>query len=62
MDGSKKSGNKIIDLNIPKNLFTKEFSINLKGSMLKRFQRKDKNVKDEFVKDRLLISHNKHLS
>lgn len=62
MDGSKKSGDKIIDLNIPKNLFATEHYINLKGSMLKRFQRKDKNVKDEFVKDRLLISSNKHLS
>jgi DNA adenine methylase len=57
MDGSKKSGKKIINLNIPKKLFKTEFSINLKGSMLKRFQRKNEDVKDEFVTDRLLVSH-----
>ena len=55
-DGTKKSGKKNINFNLPKKLFETEIYLNLKGSMLKRFQRAGKNVKDEFVSDRLLIS------
>ena len=55
-DGTKKSGEKNIDIKIPKKLFEVEIYLNLKGSMLKRFQRSGKNVKDEIVTDRLLIS------
>lgn len=55
-DGTKKSGKKNINFNLPKKLFETEIYLNLKGSMLKRFQRGGKNVKDEFVSDRLLIS------
>ncbi len=57
IDGIKKSGKREIDIAVPKGLFECESFIALGGSMLKRFWRDGMNVKDEHVKDRLLLSH-----
>lgn len=57
IDGIKKSGNKAISIEPPEGLFELEGYVSLGGSMLKRFWRDGMDVRDEHVKDRLLISH-----
>lgn len=57
IDGMKHSGNKIISVMPPSDLFEVETYLSLGGSMLKRFWRGGGDVLDEHVKDRLLISH-----
>lgn len=56
IDGIKKSGNRKIDILPPEGLFELEGYVSLGGSMLKRFWRNGLHVRDEHVKDRLLIS------
>ena len=56
IDGIKKSGDKHISIIPPDGLFETEFYVSLGGSMLKRFWRDGMDVKDEHVKDRLLLS------
>jgi DNA adenine methylase len=56
IDGHKKSGAKIIELNIPKGIFERELLINNGSSMLKRFQKKDEVMIGEDVHDRLLLT------
>jgi DNA adenine methylase len=56
IDGTKKSGNHICDVEIPNNLFKREVTVNCGKSMLKRFQSKDKTLENELVADRLLLT------
>ena len=56
LDGYKRSGELSLELAIPKRLFRREVVIHRGGSMLKRFQRKDGNVSDHHVGDRLLLT------
>ena len=57
IDGIKKSGKRPIDIEPPAGLFEEESYVALGGSMLKRFWRDGTHVRDEHVKDRLLLSH-----
>ena len=56
IDGTKFSGQKVVDLGIDENLFEKEISIRLGGSMLKRFQLENKRTDGNKVTDRLLVT------
>lgn len=56
IDGTKKSGNVICKLPIPKQLFEKEIFVNCGRSMLKRFQMGGKSLENEVVSDRLLLT------
>ena len=57
IDGVKRSGDKVISVLPPRDLFEVESYLSLGGSMLKRFWRGGGDVIDEHVKDRLLLSH-----
>lgn len=57
IDGSKKSGEKIIELSVPLKLFEREVFVNVGKSMLKRFQMNGKILNGEHVKDRLLLTY-----
>jgi DNA adenine methylase len=57
IDGTKRSGDKICELPIPKGLFEKEAMISCGRSMLKRFQMNGRSLEDEVVADRLLITY-----
>lgn len=56
IDGTKKSGNKVCDIPIPKGLFEREVFIHCGRSMLKRFQMNGKSLESEHVADRLLLT------
>lgn len=62
IDGIKKSGTKNISITPPQGLFEAECYVALGGSMLKRFWRDGLDVKDEHVKDRLLLSSERTVS
>jgi len=57
IDGTKKSGSKLCDINIPNGLFKREIMVNVGRSMLKRFQMNGKSLEDHEVKDRLLLNY-----
>lgn len=57
IDGSKKSGNLICDIEIPHGLFKREVYVNVGRSMLKRFQMNGKSLESEVVRDRLLLTY-----
>ena len=57
IDGSKKSGNYICDLEIPDGLFEREIFVHCGISMLKRFQMSGRTLEREVVKDRLLLTY-----
>lgn len=57
IDGTKKSGNYICNLSIPKNLFKREVEITVGRSMLRRFQMNGKTLEKEHVTDRLLLTY-----
>jgi DNA adenine methylase len=57
IDGTKKSGDLICDLPIPKNLFLREILVDCGRSMLKRFQMKERTLETEVVADRLLLTY-----
>ena len=57
IDGTKKSGNHLVDLPIPAHLFEREVFVNVGKSMLKRFQMNGKTLHGENVRDRLLLSY-----
>lgn len=57
IDGTKKSGNVICGLPIPKGLFEREVSVKVGRSMLRRFQKAGKTLEDEVVQDRLLLTY-----
>lgn len=57
IDGTKKSGNFICDLPIPRGLFKREVSVSIGRSMLKRFQMEGETLEKENVTDRLLLTY-----
>ncbi len=57
IDGSKKSGDYLCDIPLPKGLFERELAVNCGRSMLKRFQMEGKTLESEEVKDRLLLTY-----
>jgi DNA adenine methylase len=56
IDGTKRSGNLICDLPLPKDLFEREVFVNCGRSMLKRFQMNGRTLENEVVTDRLLLT------
>lgn len=57
IDGTKKSGEEICNLPLPKGLFEQEIFIKVGRSMLKRFQMSGQNLSQEIVNDRLLLTY-----
>ncbi|MCK4341665.1 MAG: DNA adenine methylase [Phycisphaerae bacterium] len=57
IDGSKRSGNTICELPVPRGLFTREVLVNCGRSMLKRFQMNGRTLEHEVVADRLLLTY-----
>lgn len=57
IDGHKKSGNILCEINMPKNLFTSELYIDCGKSMLRRFQLEGQSLESENVADRLLLTY-----
>jgi DNA adenine methylase len=57
IDGSKRSDTHQIDIELPKDLFEVEASVNIGRSMLKRFQSLGETLEGEVVQDRLLLTH-----
>ncbi len=57
IDGTKKSGDTLCDLPIPRGLFEREVFVNCGRSMLKRFQMNGQTLEDEVVADRLLLTY-----
>jgi DNA adenine methylase len=57
IDGTKKTGDMICDLPIPKDLFVREVMVNCGRSMLKRFQMSGQSLEGEVVQDRLLLTY-----
>ena len=56
IDGTKKSGNKVLNFEFPVDLFKRELFIDNGHSMLKRFQKTGENMDGEYVKERLLLT------
>ncbi len=57
IDGTKRSGDHICDLPIPKGLFQREVFINCGRSMLRRLQMAGRTLEREVVADRLLLTY-----
>ena len=57
IDGTKYSGKKICDVDIPSNLFVREESVLVGRSMLKRFQMNGQSLEKHEVTDRLLLNY-----
>lgn len=57
IDGSKRSGDMILDIPIPVGLFERELMVNVGRSMLKRFQMEGKTLESHVVADRLLLTY-----
>ncbi len=57
IDGTKKSGNRVCDVQIPDGLFETEIDIHVGRSMLKRFQMNGKSLESDVVTDRLLLTY-----
>jgi len=57
IDGSKKTGKKILSVPFPEGLFENEVYINCGRSMLRRFQLEGQTLENEVVVDRLLLTY-----
>jgi DNA adenine methylase len=57
IDGTKRSGDFICDVRIPKGLFKREVFVNCGRSMLRRFQMSGRTLEKEVVSDRLLLTY-----
>lgn len=57
IDGSKKSGKLLCEIDFPDDLFEREVFVNCGRSMLRRFQREGDTLEDEIVSDRLLLTY-----
>lgn len=57
LDGTKKSGEKQVELPIPQGLFEREIFVQLGRSMLRRFQMDGQTLEAEHVSDRLLLTY-----
>ncbi len=56
IDGTKKSGDFICEVPVPKGLFAREVAVNVGRSMLRRFQMGGQTLEAEHVSDRLLLT------
>lgn len=56
IDGTKKTGKRLLRLPIPTGLFEREAFVNCGRSMLRRFQMEGQTLEDEIVTDRLLMT------
>lgn len=57
IDGTKKSGNQLVEQPIPEGLFEREVPVNVGRSMLRRFQMSGQTLENEVVADRLLLTY-----
>jgi DNA adenine methylase len=57
IDGTKRSGDMVCNIEIPKRLFEREVMIHCGRSMLKRFQMNGKTLEREVIHDRLLLTY-----
>jgi DNA adenine methylase len=57
IDGTKRSGNLICDIPMPRGLFEREVFVNCGRSMLRRFQMEGQTLESEIVADRLLLTY-----
>lgn len=57
IDGTKFSGKRLCNVEIPNGLFEREEFVNVGRSMLKRFQMDGRSLEDHFVRDRLLLTY-----
>jgi len=57
IDGTKKSGEFLCDISMPKGLFEREIFVNCGQSMLRRFQMNGNTLDKEIVSDRLLLTY-----
>lgn len=57
IDGTKYSGKKLCDVDVPEGLFEREEFIHVGRSMLKRFQMDGKSLEEHLVTDRLLLTY-----
>ncbi len=57
IDGSKKSGSEMCQIQWPEGLFAREETVNTGRSMLRRFQMAGETLEAEVVRDRLLLTH-----
>ncbi len=57
LDGSKRSGDLICNIHIPKGLFERQAFVNCGRSMLRRFQMGGQTLEREIVADRLLLTY-----
>ena len=57
IDGRDNHASNLTGIQIPKNLFETEVSIDLGHSLLRRFQKMGEKMVDEFVSDRLLLTY-----
>ncbi len=57
IDGTKKSGKHECEINVPRSLFSREVTVRVGRSMLRRFQMGGKSLEAEMVTDRLLLTH-----
>lgn len=62
IDGTKKSGRSICDVEVPTGLFENEVFIDAGRSMLRRFQMDGQTLESEIVADRLLLTYQPDLS
>jgi DNA adenine methylase len=57
IDGTKKTGDRICDIDVPHGLFEREVFVNVGRSMLRRFQMSGDTLEGEVVRDRLLLTY-----
>ncbi|MBP3983984.1 Dam family site-specific DNA-(adenine-N6)-methyltransferase [Pseudoxanthomonas helianthi] len=57
IDGTKKSGNDVVRIESPADLFKREALVNCGRSMLRRFQMDGQSLEEEVVADRLLLTY-----
>ncbi len=57
IDGTKRSGNHVCELPIPRGLFEREVFVHCGRSMLRRFQMNGRTLEGEVVADRLLLTY-----
>lgn len=57
IDGTKRSGDMICDIPIPRSPFEREIFVHVGRSMLKRFQMGGRTLESEVVADRLILTY-----
>jgi len=57
IDGTKRSGDRICDVDVPHGIFQREIHLDCGRSMLRRFQMGGQTLESEVVSDRLLLTY-----